>query len=338
MRSRIPLFALLFALGSFSLPLAAHAGGIPFFGPIIDKSWFLTNSDGTQVQCALSWGALMIVINNIISFLLTLAIVFVAPIMIAYAGFLYVVNSVNPSGIAQAKKILWNTIIGIVVALAGWMIVDALMSVLYNGSLGPWYSLVSGGNVPVCLPQAGVASELNQAAGGGAPGVTTTGLGNLQSFGSGPCDANLLQQTLSNLSAAQATTFACLAQPESSCGSNLQNGFWNKAVPNSGGKASTAYGDFQVTLSGNHSCYETQACYTAAGVTGPLNCQNGFGPNGFTAGGDATVLGECITAASNLACNLSAAVCVLQNQGWGAWETDANSSAQQACITQHSGG
>ena len=61
-----------------------------------------------------------VVINNIISFSLTIAIVFISPIMIAYSGFLLVVNPVNPGGKNKAKDILLNTVIGIIVALSGW--------------------------------------------------------------------------------------------------------------------------------------------------------------------------------------------------------------------------
>lgn len=327
MRSRT-LLAVVFAVSSFVLPLAAHAA-IPFFGPIIPQT-------GGQASCPASWGMLITVINHVIELLLTLAIVFVAPLTIAYAGFLYVVNPVNPSGIAKAKGILLNTIVGIAIALAGWMIVAAIMAVLYNPTassgttvLGTWSSLITSGGIPPCIP---LVSSLKQVVPGA--GVTTgTVAGAILSFGTGACDASVLQRLVPSLSSSQANTFACLAKPESVCGSVVQNYSWNKATSN--GKASTAYGAFQVTLSGNHSSFENQACYTAAGVLGPLNCQKGFGPNGFTAGGDSAVLANCMKAAANLTCNTAAAAYVLQKQGFGAWTTDAKSSVQQACITQY---
>lgn len=152
MRFRVPLFALLFAVGSFALPLAAHAG-IPFFGPIIPSGY---------QSCPAGWGMLIIVINNIIQLLLTLAIVFVAPIMIAYSGFLFVVNPVNAGGKEQAKGILTHTIVGIVIALCGWMIVDAVMVVLYNPGassgttrLTAWSQLITSGGGDACLNQRG---------------------------------------------------------------------------------------------------------------------------------------------------------------------------------------
>ena len=150
MRFRVPLLVFLFAVGSFALPLVVHAGGIPFFGPIIPQ-------EGINAVCPAGWGMLMLVINNIISLLLTLAIVFVAPLMIAYSGFLFVVNPVDSSGISKARGILTNTIVGIVIALAGWLIVDAIMVVLYNGSFGTWSNLVTGSGSP-CLPVAGSIS------------------------------------------------------------------------------------------------------------------------------------------------------------------------------------
>ena len=176
MHSRIPLFAFLLVAGSLALPLAAHAG-IPFFGPIIPNEQITVNGVLTnQNVCAAGWGLLITVINNIISLLITLAIVFVAPLMIAWAGFLFVVNPVNASGKEQAKKILWNTIIGIVIALAGYMIVAALMAVLYTGSAGStkwgtWSQLIIGNSNDLCIPLAG---SLKQAVTPSAVGVVST--------------------------------------------------------------------------------------------------------------------------------------------------------------------
>ena len=118
--------------------------------------------------CAAGWGLLITVINNVISLLITLAIVFVAPLMIAWSGFLFVVNPVNAGGKEQARKILTNTVVGIVIALAGWLIVDAIMVALYNpdtpiagGKLGVWSQLVTSGGAPLCIP---LAASLKPAA------------------------------------------------------------------------------------------------------------------------------------------------------------------------------
>ena len=53
----------------------------------------------------------------------------------------------------KARGIMLNTVIGIVIALAGWLIVAAIMSVLYHPSdstWGAWSSLIYG-NTVICV-------------------------------------------------------------------------------------------------------------------------------------------------------------------------------------------
>ena len=318
----------MFVAGSFALPLAAYAA-IPFFGPIIPTAYN---------TCAASWGLLITVVNNIISFLITIAIVFVAPLMIAYAGFLLVVNPVNAGGKEKAKSILLNTVVGIVIAMAGWLIVDAVMAVLYNPTAvgKTWSQLIGSGGIPPCIPLAG---SLTSAA--GQPPVTgVRATGPLSTPPSGTpgtaCDPAVIQQAVPNLDPNKVNALACLAGPESTCGSTMKNYSWDKDTGN--GKASTAYGAFQVTLSGNHAAFENQACRDVAGVSGPLNCQRGFDPNGFTAGGNSTVLAYCMKAAANINCNAAAAAYVLGKQGFSAWTGDPRGAVKQRqCILQYAG-
>ncbi|MDO8593356.1 MAG: pilin [bacterium] len=334
MRSRIPLYALLLAAGSLVLPLSAHAG-IPFFGPIIPAAYNV---------CAGGWGMLITVFNNLISLLITLVIVLVAPLMIAWAGFLFVVNPVNASGKEQAKKILMNTVVGIVIALAGWMIVDAIMAVLYNantpagtsgGVLGTWSSLIGSGGLAPCIPLAG---SLNQTvAGTNITGVGATGTLNAPPSGKTgtACDPTVIQSAVPSLTPMQANILACIAQPESNCGAphDPPNYNWNSAKSSPG---SSAAGAFQVLLSTNGGCYENSACYAAAGVSGSLNCASGFSNgNPKTDSASAATVQRCVRAANNLNCSASAAACLLQKNGgsFSPWQADVNSATQSGCIT-----
>lgn len=153
MRSRTLFFTLiLLAASAFLLPHIVQAAAIPNFDPIVPKN------------CPAGWGMLVTVINNIITVLLSIMIVFVAPLMIAYAGFLFVVNPTNPGGKEKAKQILTNTIVGIIISLSAWMIVGAIMAVLYkdptsSGSTwGTWQELMVGGSADACLDQPGVGT------------------------------------------------------------------------------------------------------------------------------------------------------------------------------------
>ncbi len=167
MRLRIvlPAFALTAIL--FALPYTALAETvrIPFFGPIVPTAINM---------CPASFAMFIDVINRIILFSLTIGIVFVAPIMIAYAGFLMVVNPFNSGGIQKAKDIMLHTIVGIVIALAGWLIVAALMAVLYSPTNGlkAWNTIITSGGLDACLKQEGALLQLNQ---GQVTGSSATG-------------------------------------------------------------------------------------------------------------------------------------------------------------------
>lgn len=146
------------------IPIVAHAATIPFFGPIIPSS---------AATCAGNFGLLLTVVNNIISLLITLGIVFVAPLSIGYAGFLMVVNPTSIGDIQKAKGIILNTIVGIVIALAAWLIVGAVMNVLYKGSLPSWDSIIRGDAGNFCIQLEGSLSQAQTAPtqrnGSGAP-------------------------------------------------------------------------------------------------------------------------------------------------------------------------
>src|SRR3989344_8984662 len=153
MRSRSSILILLFVISLIAIPVAAHAANtIPFFGPIIPDAQIQVNGVASnQNVCAAGWGMLIIVINNIILLLLTIAIVFVAPLMIAYSGFLLVVNPVHPEGKTRAKSLLLNLAIGLVIALSAWLIVDLIMATLYNDEFGTWSEIITTGGEPACL-------------------------------------------------------------------------------------------------------------------------------------------------------------------------------------------
>jgi hypothetical protein len=292
MRSRVPFFALLLVVGSFALPAAAHAA-IPFFGPIIP--------DASNV-CPASWGLLITVINNIISLLLTLAIVFLMPIMIAYAGFLFVVNPVNPAGREKAKGVLLHVVSGIVIALAAWMIVDALMAVLYNPATvgGTWSSLITSGGINPCLSQAGSAqgAGLNQVTGvsaGGGVVTTTTGLQQCSSSNTA-CSPAALQAA--GLTATQAAVMSCIAVTESS--GNPSTPPYNTTNP---GSNSTACGTFQITQT-TWNANATGACSSFS------NCQNA-------------------------ACNIQVAATLVSKSLYSSWTCAGCNSKAAACITQY---
>ncbi len=72
----------------------------------------------------------------------------VAVRIVIYAGLKLVVSAGNPSAMSDAKKMLTNVLIGFVIVLSAWLIVDTIMKALLNPNyesgeieFGPWNQL-----------------------------------------------------------------------------------------------------------------------------------------------------------------------------------------------------
>ncbi|MFT7507370.1 MAG: hypothetical protein ACI92I_000516 [Acidimicrobiales bacterium] len=75
--------------------------------------------------------------NNIVEWLIIVATSLVV-LILAYAGFRLITSGGNATALADAKKMLINAIIGIIIMLAGWTIVDTFLKVFAGGDLGVW--------------------------------------------------------------------------------------------------------------------------------------------------------------------------------------------------------
>ncbi|MEI6280393.1 MAG: pilin [bacterium] len=79
---------------------------------------------------------LMNTINTVIDFILFKMVLPIVAIMFAYAGFLLITAGGEAAHArTKAKDIFTNAVIGFVIALAAWLIVSTILSILgYNGS------------------------------------------------------------------------------------------------------------------------------------------------------------------------------------------------------------
>lgn len=75
------------------------------------------------------------VIININNFLIGLLGVLVL-VMIIYSGFTFLISGGNPETVKKAKGILTGAIIGLIIALAAWLIVNFLMQ--FTDHTGTW--------------------------------------------------------------------------------------------------------------------------------------------------------------------------------------------------------
>lgn len=75
--------------------------------------------------------------QNVIEFLIFRIAAPLAAVMFAYAGFLYLTNGGNESKVKQAHDIFWSVFIGLVVALAAWLVVNFVLE-FFLGTGSPY--------------------------------------------------------------------------------------------------------------------------------------------------------------------------------------------------------
>ncbi len=89
-----------------------------------------TVANNTPCDGANGWGFLMTLINNVVNFILFRLLVPIAAIMFVYAGFELLTAGGETSKLTKAKKIFTNVVIGLIIAVAAWLIVHAVLAIV----------------------------------------------------------------------------------------------------------------------------------------------------------------------------------------------------------------
>lgn len=92
--------------------------------------------DASGIVQPCDFNALMTLINTVIHFILFDMVIPIAAIMFAYAGFLMVTAGGEAAGArTKAKSIFTNAVLGLIFAVAAWLIVRTILLILgYQGS------------------------------------------------------------------------------------------------------------------------------------------------------------------------------------------------------------
>jgi hypothetical protein len=140
----IPSFVFLVFL--ISAPLAAHAASFSFPTQIFPQ---VCNCPGS----APAWGCIMQTFQNVIQFVIAFAVILIT-IFLAWAGFTYMTSGGNPGKHELANKRIMNAVIGLLIVLCAYLLVDSILKVIYNPAnpaFGPWNSILGGNPGPDCL-------------------------------------------------------------------------------------------------------------------------------------------------------------------------------------------
>ncbi len=131
-----------FVLGIMALaPYQAQAATANFFGPIFP----------TECHCPQSapdFGCVLQTIENLMNFAISIGVV-IFVLVAAYAGFLWMFSPMNAHNREQGRSVLMNAVIGLLITLCAWLLVDFVMKTLYSGEYGPWNAILKEGNA--CL-------------------------------------------------------------------------------------------------------------------------------------------------------------------------------------------
>ena len=117
------IFALFIVFTPFAITYAASSGIVPSCntGDILANGQYANPCD---------FAYFMKLVNNIINFLLfTIATPLVALIII-YTGYLFLTAGGSAGQTEKAKHILFNVVVGYVIALAAWLIINTIMKSL----------------------------------------------------------------------------------------------------------------------------------------------------------------------------------------------------------------
>lgn len=90
---------------------------------------------------------LFVGVKNIIDFLVEIAWL-IGVVMLIYAGITLLTSGESESRREKGKKALWLALWGMIIAFAGWIIVDTVIKWLVAspgefGAFGPWYAIPS---------------------------------------------------------------------------------------------------------------------------------------------------------------------------------------------------
>lgn len=101
---------------------------IPYWGPLLPECPATGCTFCNLAQLA----------QNLINFLITLSLT-LAVGFITYGGIMMIIFSAQPPKIETSKKIISSAIIGLVVVLGSWIIVNTFLHILVGHAAWPWY-------------------------------------------------------------------------------------------------------------------------------------------------------------------------------------------------------
>ena len=302
----------LFSLGSaLALPLSVFAADLPLLTP----GWSLVPEACRACPCG--FAGVIGIVQNLMNAGISVGIFF-AVIIMTWAGLLYISTPTNPEARSKANNMLINAVVGMVIILSAWLIVDFVMKALYSGpdgqqgKFGPWNNILTGGDTCVSsietLPlfDGNITAEAVKQALTTGPSVRTgagAGPGSCAVRTSGACAYQNFGTAFGSVEIAKQASQVCFGESSG----NASNVSRSDIMKNDPKRRAFSFGLFQINI-------------TVHAIAGN-DCPSAFKGKNY----DAVVVNEalyakCVAAAKTPETNTNYAVKLYkQSKGWGPW-------------------
>lgn len=134
-------FRIFLALAAFVFALSAAAPAYGFTGPIVPC--------GGSGQAPCTFCDLGVLVVNLTKFMMENVVIPAAALLIVAGGILILISGPSEERLKLGKEIITKTIVGAVIVLLAWLMVDTTIKVLtvggrqFRGVAGPWHELTS---------------------------------------------------------------------------------------------------------------------------------------------------------------------------------------------------
>jgi hypothetical protein len=111
-----------------------------FFISVAQAEGLVPCGPGTaEPECR--WNHFYVLFKKIIDFAIYNLIFPISAVMIVVGGIMIMLAGDSSSRVATGKEIITAAVVGLLIALLSWLIIDTIMKILTGGRLGPWNQL-----------------------------------------------------------------------------------------------------------------------------------------------------------------------------------------------------
>ena len=121
---KIFLFICLFLLISSLTPVLANAAGLVPCGDDVNKNGKLDENEKCKIESFFE------MLGNIFNFIVKFIATPLAVLMLTIGGIMILISAGNPNLAGTGKKILWVSVIGLVLVFGSWLIISFILGAL----------------------------------------------------------------------------------------------------------------------------------------------------------------------------------------------------------------